>query len=326
MMALAIDPADDPAVNPALPPSAIGNSLRSFILDGNGAWLYQIYAMMGDPQTVAQALQHPQQSHRRGLRPVQRRIASRRLPVRRIVRLPAGPVAGAPDRRLQRPVSFRSADRHDRRARVGPLRHRVPLLAHPGGAGESDRYLLRPGLSVRRLRRHAAGIRDARLHAALRTAGAAGAGERLYPARECRALVHRQCAHRRRRHPAVPRRRPLDVGRLGYAAFFSAARPHGPRGHRSAARLPDHFLRCAGRPHRGPQRLDAQRHHVRLQSQLGKHQPSERHRRTVRTVPQGRMAHQGDEQLRQQRPGPDHHLPQHPGAPELVPPPALPPT
>jgi hypothetical protein len=59
MMALAIDPADDPAVNPVLPPSSIGNTLRSFILDGNGAWLYQIYAMMGDPQTVAQAYQIP---------------------------------------------------------------------------------------------------------------------------------------------------------------------------------------------------------------------------------------------------------------------------
>jgi hypothetical protein len=59
MMALAIDPADDPSVNPALPPSTIGNSLRSYILDGTGAWLYQIYAMMGDPQTVAQAYNIP---------------------------------------------------------------------------------------------------------------------------------------------------------------------------------------------------------------------------------------------------------------------------
>jgi hypothetical protein len=55
MMALALDPADDPAVNPTQAPSTIGNTLRSYILDANGAWLYEIYAMMGDPATVAAA-------------------------------------------------------------------------------------------------------------------------------------------------------------------------------------------------------------------------------------------------------------------------------
>ena len=53
MMALCIDPSDDPAINPALSVGTPGNSLRSFLLDANGAWLYQEYAMMGDPQAVA---------------------------------------------------------------------------------------------------------------------------------------------------------------------------------------------------------------------------------------------------------------------------------
>jgi hypothetical protein len=53
MMGLAIDPADDPVVDPTKAPAALGNTLRSYILDGLGAWLYQVYAMMGDPATVA---------------------------------------------------------------------------------------------------------------------------------------------------------------------------------------------------------------------------------------------------------------------------------
>ena len=55
MMALAIDPADDPAINPAQPVSALGNSLRSYLSDALGAWLYQQYAMYGDASTVAGA-------------------------------------------------------------------------------------------------------------------------------------------------------------------------------------------------------------------------------------------------------------------------------
>jgi hypothetical protein len=55
MMSLALDPADDPPVNPAVPAATIGNTLRSYILDATGAWLYQEFAMMGDPQVVAQA-------------------------------------------------------------------------------------------------------------------------------------------------------------------------------------------------------------------------------------------------------------------------------
>jgi hypothetical protein len=55
MMALAIDPNDDPPVDPSQPASQLGNSLRSYILEGTGAFLYQAYAMFGDPQTVATA-------------------------------------------------------------------------------------------------------------------------------------------------------------------------------------------------------------------------------------------------------------------------------
>lgn len=53
MMALSIDPSDDPAINPLAPLSQTGNSLRSYILNANGAWLYQEYAMYGEPATVA---------------------------------------------------------------------------------------------------------------------------------------------------------------------------------------------------------------------------------------------------------------------------------
>lgn len=53
MMALSFDPSDDPPVNPSLSSGTPGNTLRSYLLDANGAWLYQEYAMMGDPQSVA---------------------------------------------------------------------------------------------------------------------------------------------------------------------------------------------------------------------------------------------------------------------------------
>ncbi|MFN7992195.1 MAG: hypothetical protein U0Q18_01250 [Bryobacteraceae bacterium] len=55
MMALSIDPGDDPALNNGAPTSQLGNSLRSYILNANGAWLYQQFAMMGEPATVAAA-------------------------------------------------------------------------------------------------------------------------------------------------------------------------------------------------------------------------------------------------------------------------------
>ena len=55
MMSLCIDPSDDPVVNTSLPASQMGNTLRSYILNANGAWLYQEFAMMGDPSTVTNA-------------------------------------------------------------------------------------------------------------------------------------------------------------------------------------------------------------------------------------------------------------------------------
>jgi hypothetical protein len=40
-------------VNNSLPGATLGNSLRSYIPNATGAWLYQEFAMMGDPSTVA---------------------------------------------------------------------------------------------------------------------------------------------------------------------------------------------------------------------------------------------------------------------------------
>jgi len=55
MMSLVLDPADDPPVNSTQPASVLGNSLRSYIQDATGAWLYQEFAMMGDPSVVPPA-------------------------------------------------------------------------------------------------------------------------------------------------------------------------------------------------------------------------------------------------------------------------------
>jgi hypothetical protein len=55
MMALSIDPGDDPPLNASAPASQLGNTLRSYIADATGAWLYQEFAMMGDPAAVASA-------------------------------------------------------------------------------------------------------------------------------------------------------------------------------------------------------------------------------------------------------------------------------
>jgi hypothetical protein len=53
MMALAIDPADDPPVVASAPTAQLGNSLRSYLSDALGAWQYQQWAMYGDGPTVA---------------------------------------------------------------------------------------------------------------------------------------------------------------------------------------------------------------------------------------------------------------------------------
>ncbi|HEV8268688.1 MAG TPA: hypothetical protein VGR00_10655 [Thermoanaerobaculia bacterium] len=45
LMSLSMDAADDPPVNPMQPPTQLGNTLRSYIADYTGAWLYQQYSM-----------------------------------------------------------------------------------------------------------------------------------------------------------------------------------------------------------------------------------------------------------------------------------------
>jgi hypothetical protein len=55
MMSLVLDPADDPPVDSSQPADVLGNSLRSYIQDATGAWLYQEFAMMGDPSVVPAA-------------------------------------------------------------------------------------------------------------------------------------------------------------------------------------------------------------------------------------------------------------------------------
>ena len=55
MMSLAMDPSDDPAIDPSTPLSTLGNSLRSYIANATGGWLYQEYAMFGEPAAVRSA-------------------------------------------------------------------------------------------------------------------------------------------------------------------------------------------------------------------------------------------------------------------------------
>lgn len=55
MMALSIDPSDDPPVNANVTSSSAGNTLRSYVSNATGAWLYQEFAMFGDPSAVASA-------------------------------------------------------------------------------------------------------------------------------------------------------------------------------------------------------------------------------------------------------------------------------
>jgi hypothetical protein len=67
MMSLALDAADDPPLNASTPAAALGNTLRSYINDATGAWLYQEFAMMGDPQTVVAAYNVPNNPSGKGL-------------------------------------------------------------------------------------------------------------------------------------------------------------------------------------------------------------------------------------------------------------------
>lgn len=59
MMPLAFDPADDLALDPTLPDAAPGNTLRSYLANATGAWLYQQFAMFGDPADVRTAFNLP---------------------------------------------------------------------------------------------------------------------------------------------------------------------------------------------------------------------------------------------------------------------------
>jgi hypothetical protein len=58
MMSLSIDPNDDPPVA-GVALNQLGSTLRSYIADATGAWLYQQFAMFGDPATVANAYSIP---------------------------------------------------------------------------------------------------------------------------------------------------------------------------------------------------------------------------------------------------------------------------
>ncbi|MEZ4733647.1 MAG: Ig-like domain-containing protein [Caldilineaceae bacterium] len=53
LMSLSFDPADDPAINPALSSITLGNTLRSYLLNATGAWLYEQYAIYEDANVVS---------------------------------------------------------------------------------------------------------------------------------------------------------------------------------------------------------------------------------------------------------------------------------
>jgi hypothetical protein len=55
MLALALDAADDPPVDPNQPENKLGNTLRSYIANATGAWLYQQYATYEEPAIVSAA-------------------------------------------------------------------------------------------------------------------------------------------------------------------------------------------------------------------------------------------------------------------------------
>ena len=59
LMSLALDPADDPLVDPSSPVTQLGNSMRSYVADVTGAWLYQQYAVYTDAPTASAALGVP---------------------------------------------------------------------------------------------------------------------------------------------------------------------------------------------------------------------------------------------------------------------------
>ena len=62
LMSLVFDPADDPAINSSIPDAVQGNTLRSYITNATGAWLYQEFAMYGDGSVVKAAYNLPANS------------------------------------------------------------------------------------------------------------------------------------------------------------------------------------------------------------------------------------------------------------------------
>lgn len=59
MMTLAMDPADDPPVDPNKPITQFGNTLRSYLDNVLGEWLYEQYALYEQPEIVRQAYNLP---------------------------------------------------------------------------------------------------------------------------------------------------------------------------------------------------------------------------------------------------------------------------
>ncbi len=55
MMPISFDPADDPPLDASKPEAILGNTLRSYMANATGAWLYQQYSMLGDPAAVRAA-------------------------------------------------------------------------------------------------------------------------------------------------------------------------------------------------------------------------------------------------------------------------------
>ncbi len=59
LMGLSLDAEDDPPLDPAAPAGKLGNTLRSYLDDAVGAWIYQQYAIYEEPAVAAAALGVP---------------------------------------------------------------------------------------------------------------------------------------------------------------------------------------------------------------------------------------------------------------------------
>jgi hypothetical protein len=161
MMGLSIDPDDDPPVNGSAPASQLGNTIRSYIPDANGAWLYQEFAMFGDPSVVTAAYGLPGSgagfglasggllrhwihllAHPNGTNLLSSTLAGSGVSIRQL-RRPVAPVGDArlhaavlasgalrPAKRQDRPSEFRSlvrGQRHRRRSQRPDVSHHLTL-------------------------------------------------------------------------------------------------------------------------------------------------------------------------------------------------------